>query len=125
MLRPLEELVDRRLLDDCAAYMTTTSSAISATTPRSWVIMITALPYSSWRRSIRARICAWVVTSSAVVGSSAISRSGSLIERHRDHHALAHAARELVRVVVDPALGARDADLLEQLERPGARLLPS
>ena len=41
--------------------------------------MMIALPKSSWRRFIRLRICACVVTSSAVVGSSAISRSGSLI----------------------------------------------
>ncbi len=61
-----------------AAYITTTSSAISATTPRSCVIMMIALPNSSWSLSIRLRICACVVTSSAVVGSSAISRSGSL-----------------------------------------------
>ena len=38
-------------------------------------------------------------------------------QRHRDHRALAHAAAELVRVVVDPALRARDADELEQLDR--------
>ena len=46
---------------------------------------------------------------------------GVVDERHRDHHALAHAAGELVRVVVDPPLGARDADRLQQLERPRAR----
>src|SRR5947209_915612 len=45
--------------------MTTTSSAISATTPRSCVIMITALPNSSCSFSISARICAWAVTSRA------------------------------------------------------------
>ena len=61
-----------------AAYMTTTSSATSATTPRSCVIMMIALPNSLWRRFIRSRIWACVVTSSAVVGSSAISRSGLL-----------------------------------------------
>ena len=48
---------------------------------------------------------------------------GVVDQRHRDHHALAHAARELVRVVVDPALGARDADRLQELERPRVRLL--
>ncbi len=42
-------------------------------------------------------------------------------ERHRDHHALAHAARELVRVVVDPALGLGDADGRQQLDRAVAR----
>ena len=40
----------------------------------------------------RSRTCAWIVTSSAVVGSSAISSSGSKGERHRDHHALTHAS---------------------------------
>ena len=39
-------------------------------------------------------------------------------QRHRDHHALAHAAGELVRVVVDALLGTRDADLPEELDRP-------
>jgi hypothetical protein len=39
-------------------------------------------------------------------------------ERHRDHHPLSHAARELVRVVVDSPLRIRDADQPEQLERP-------
>ena len=61
------------------AYITTTSSAISATTPRSWVIITIAVLNSSWSVVISFRICAWVVTSSAVVGSSAIRRSGSLI----------------------------------------------
>ncbi len=41
------------------------------------------------------------MTSSAVVGSSAISSCGLAGERHRDHHALAHAARHLVRILVD------------------------
>ena len=60
-------------------------------------------PDSAWSSRIRSRICACVVTSSAVVGSSAISSVGLVDERHRDHHALAHAAGELVRVVVDRA----------------------
>ena len=46
------------------------------------------------------RICAWMVTSSAVVGSSAMSSVGPAGERHGDHDALAHAAGELVRIVV-------------------------
>ena len=60
------------------AYMTAISSAISATTPRSWVMTTTAVSNSLCRRSISSRICAWTVTSSAVVGSSAISSFGSL-----------------------------------------------
>ena len=34
------------------------------------------MPISSWRRRTRFKICAWIVTSSAVVGSSAISSDG-------------------------------------------------
>jgi hypothetical protein len=56
--------------------MTSTRSATSATTPMSWVMKITAMCISacSWRMS--SRICAWMVTSSAVVGSSAMSSAG-------------------------------------------------
>ena len=87
-------------------------------------MMMTAEPNSSAGRRIRSRICAWTVTSSAVVGSSAISSSRVVDQRHRDHRALPHAAGELVRVVVDPLAGLRDADPVEHLDRarPG-RLL--
>ena len=56
--------------------MTMTRCAVSAMTPMSWVINKIAIPsfaFSSFRSS---RICAWIVTSSAVVGSSAISSFG-------------------------------------------------
>ena len=52
-----------------------------------------------------------------------IERGGRLVgdqqarlggERERDHHALAHAAGELVRIVVVARLRARDADFAEQ-----------
>jgi hypothetical protein len=43
-------------------------------------------------------------------------------ERHRDHHALAHAAGELVRILVEPPLGVGDVHAVQQRERPGARL---
>jgi hypothetical protein len=56
--------------------MTSTSSAISAITPRSWVMSMMARSVSSCSRRTSARICACVVTSSAVVGSSAISTFG-------------------------------------------------
>ena len=46
-------------------------------TPMSWVISISAIRLSRCSPRSRSRICAWVVTSSAVVGSSAISMSGS------------------------------------------------
>ena len=37
-------------------------------------------------------------------------------QRHRDHHALAQPARELMRILAEPARGGGDADLLEQLD---------
>ena len=49
-----------------------------------------------------------------LVGDQQLGVAG---ERHGDHHALAHAARELVRVVVERARRGRDADQLEQLDR--------
>ena len=94
------------------------------TTPRLCVIRSTLIPSSSRSSAISSRICAWIVTSSAVVGSSAISSSGSRQQRHRDHHALAHAARELVRVVVEALAGVRDADALEHLDGALARPAP-
>jgi hypothetical protein len=47
---------------------------------------------------------------------------GLVDQRHRDHHALAHAARELVRVVVDSPVRVRDPDRLQQLERTQLRV---
>ncbi len=64
---------------------------------------------------MRSRICACTVTSSAVVGSSAMSRRGSQESDSASMHALAHAAGQLVRVVAEPPLGVGDPDQLEQL----------
>ena len=50
---------------------------------------------------------------------------GAAGQRHRDHHALAHAARELVRVVVDPPLRRRDVHQAQHLDRPVDRLAPA
>ncbi|MNL09265.1 hypothetical protein D3C87_1300190 [compost metagenome] len=57
-------------------YITSTRSATSATTPMSWVMKTTPMSISAWRLRISCRISAWMVTSSAVVGSSAISSAG-------------------------------------------------
>ena len=56
--------------------MTTTSSATSAITPRSWVTKIMAICSSRCRLWRSSTIWAWVVTSRAVVGSSAINSLG-------------------------------------------------
>ena len=58
------------------AYITLTRSHMPATTPRSCVIMISAAFSSATSSRSRLRICAWIVTSSAVVGSSAIRSFG-------------------------------------------------
>ena len=47
---------------------------------------------------------------------------GLVGERHGDHHALALAARELVRIGAEPAFRVADADEIEKLERAGAGL---
>ena len=57
--------------------MTTTRSQRSATTPKLWVTMMTPMSSRSRSSRSRSRISACTVTSNAVVGSSAISRSGS------------------------------------------------
>ena len=46
-----------------------------------------------------------MVTSSAVVGSSAISSRGTANEGHGDHHPLTHAARQFVRILGEAPLG--------------------
>ena len=58
-----------------------------------------------------------MVTSSAVVGSSAMISFGLQASADRDHHALAHAAGELVRILLEPPLGIGDADQPQQLDR--------
>ena len=59
------------------AYITTTSSTISATTPRSCVMSRSAESVRAWISLSSSRIWAWMVTSRAVVGSSAMSSLGS------------------------------------------------
>jgi hypothetical protein len=49
-----------------------------------------------------------------LVGDQQLRAAG---QRDRDHHALPHAAGQLVRVLVEPPLRRRDADQPEQLDR--------
>ncbi len=56
-----------------------------------------------------------------LIGDQQVGVAG---KRHRDHHALAHPAGELVRIVVHPLRGVRYPHGLEQLDGPGARGLP-
>ena len=63
----------------CPAYITDTRSQISATTPRLWVMKMIEVFFFFCRSFISSRICACIVTSRAVVGSSAIRSFGSQI----------------------------------------------
>src|SRR5450830_644987 len=49
---------------------------------------------------------------------------GLIRQGHRDHHALALAARQLVRIARQPPLRIGDADMIEQLDDARARRLP-
>ena len=84
------------------AYMTRTSSATSATTPRSWVMMMIAEPNSRLQVHDQVEdlgLDGDVERGGRLVGDQQLRVAG---QRHRDHRALPHAAGELVRVVVDP-----------------------
>ena len=49
---------------------------------------------------------------------------GLIGERNRDHHALALATRQLMRVALQPTLRFRNANLAEQIEGTQPRFLP-
>ena len=110
------------------AFITTTRSATSATTPRSWVISTSPMPISSCSSSSSLSTSACTVTSSAVVGSSAMTMSGLHRQRHGDHHPLALAAGELVRVLVAARLRARGcrrgASARARAPRPATPVMP-
>jgi hypothetical protein len=56
---------------------------------------------------IAASTSIWVVTSSAVVGSSKMIRSGPAGHRHRRHRPLQLPARDLVRIAEADLVGVR------------------
>ncbi len=60
------------------SFITATRSATRRTTFRSWLISTSANPRRAFSAASRSRMPAWIVTSSAVVGSSAMSSLGSL-----------------------------------------------
>ena len=82
------------------AYMTAIRSATSTATEMSCVTKIIDRPSSRCSSRSSSRICTCTVASSAVVGSSASRMRGLARQRERDHGALAHAARHLVRIGV-------------------------
>ena len=91
------------------------------TTARSCVISSSPMPCSRCSRFSRSRICAWIVTSSAVVGSSAIRKSGSAASVIAIITRCFCPPREPERVLVDAPLGLRNADAPQPFDRLGAR----
>ena len=83
------------------AYITMTRWQVSATTPRSWVIRMTAAPVRLLQLQHQVedlRLDGDVERGGRLVGDQQRRIAG---QRHGDHHALAHAAGELVRIVVE------------------------
>ena len=102
-------------------YMTSTSSATWPTTPRSWVIRMIA----EWNSRLEVgeqvqdlRLHGDVQRGGRLVGDQ---QRRVVDQGHRDHRPLAHAAGELVRVLVEAARRLRDADPVQHVDRPLAR----
>ena len=84
-------------------YMMPRRSARLACTAMSWVTKMTEEPSSRCTEWIIASTPFWTTTSSAVVGSSAMMNSGRQTVASAMVDALAHAARQLVRIGVEHA----------------------
>ena len=99
------------------AYMTMIRSQTSAAMFRSCVMTMTLVPVRS-RISFKSWMIWYsMVTSRPVVGSSAISSSGPQRDRHGDHHALRHAAGELMWICLKPTFRLGNVNQLQQLDR--------
>ena len=90
---------------------------------RSWVIRITAMPYCACRSRISFRICACTVTSSAVVGSSAISTSGLLASAMAIITRWRWPPESWCGYCSSRASGSGICTSLRELQRPRQRLL--
>ena len=102
--------------------ITQTRSAILRTMPRSWVMNSIDMPLlvlEPGEQFEDLRLHGHVERRGRLVGDQQLRLVG---ERHGDHHALALAAGKLVRIGAEPLFRLADADLVEQLERPRARL---
>jgi hypothetical protein len=113
--RRVEEVVTLAYSTTRPAYITQTTSAFSATTPRSWVMSMTAMPRALEFEVRSSRIWAWIVTSSAVVGSSASRVWAGRPGPSRSSRAGA-CRRRTGAGRLDAALGLGDADVAHGLE---------
>ncbi len=88
MARPGQNVVSRAVLDHFAIPHHRTRSAISLTTPKSWVMNSTPEFRRLWIPWISFKIWAWVVTSNAVVGLIGDQQRRLQRDRHGDDHTL-------------------------------------
>ena len=101
--------------------MTQTTSAMRRTMPRSWVMnsMAHAEPRADFREQRQdLRLHGDVERRGRLIGDQQIGLVG---ERHRDHHPLALAAGQLMRIARKPRFRFGNADLREQFQRPRPR----
>ena len=120
----VEDVEDRRLLDDCAVLqhrhvvgdLADDAEVVADPDHRGAEV---ALQLADQIDDLRLRRD--VQRGGRLVGDQQFGVAG---QRDRDHHALTLTARELVRVGVQAGLRIGQADRLEQLERPGACLPP-
>ena len=102
----------------CPAYMTTTRSATSAMTPRSWVMSRTPTPSSFPQRPYLGQdlgLRRHVEGGGGLVGDEDFGRTR---KRHGDHDTLAHPAGELVRVRPGPVFRPGYADPVQEVDGP-------
>ena len=97
-------------------YITIMRATFCAITPRSCEIRIRAMPRSATSSLMRSRICRWMVTSRAVVGSSAISRSGPQASAMAMVMRCRWPPENWCGIGVDAARRVRNADAVQQRE---------
>ena len=112
MQRTLEHLHRRPDFHDPPRYITAMRSEMCLTTERSCEMKIIVSSISRVSRMSRLMICAWMDTSSALTGSSAMMSLRLDGEGARDGDALALAAAEFVRIFADVA--RREAHAFQQ-----------
>ncbi len=97
--------------------MTTTSSATLATTPRSWVIISSAMPSSFCRSLIEPQDLGLDGDVERRRGFVGDQQRRPADQRHGDHGALAQAARQFERIGPQRALGIGETDHAQHGER--------
>jgi multicomponent Na+:H+ antiporter subunit G len=121
MLRMVQQVVDRRLLDDPAGVHH--EDALGEVAHGGQVVGDEGQGQAAllWTPRSRCRISTRTEASSMDTGSSAMIIAGSQDQRPRDHHALLLAAAQHVRELRQELLRGRQADLLERLPRCAGR----